>query len=99
MTSLERLVPLAPVGRAADALLAEADRLHLVARLGHDDVAFGRVARSLLRLVVAGNTCAGESGILFHGLLLVEEFDRLGGLCSIDAERLRTVRGNGQRAA
>lgn len=58
MTSLERLVPFASIWRATDTLLAEANGFHLIARLGYDNVAFGRVAWGLLRLVVAGNACA-----------------------------------------
>lgn len=56
MTGLERRVALGAVRRATHALLAETDGLDLFSRLSDDDVTFGRMARGLLRLVVARDT-------------------------------------------
>ena len=49
---------------SAHALLAEADRLNLVAVLRHHDVRFRRVLRRALRLVIAGYASTFEAAIL-----------------------------------
>ena len=52
--------------RPLNTLLAESDSLYLVAFLGHDDVALGRMARRLLRLVIAGNASASKATVFLH---------------------------------
>ena len=49
-----------------NALLAEPDSLYLVAFLGHDDVAFGFVARCPLGFVIARDTDTSETGVFRH---------------------------------
>jgi len=52
LTLADRLVGL-------HALLPEADRLNLIARLRHNDVRLGRVRGRALRLIVTGDASVG----------------------------------------
>lgn len=67
---LKRLVTRRTFRRTSNALLAEADRLYLIAFLGHNNVALGRVTGRALRLVEAANAGPFEAGIFLHFFLV-----------------------------
>jgi len=76
----------------ADTLLAEADRLHLIAILRHDDVRFRRVLRRALRLVVAGYASTFEAAILLGGHYGITNLPRLSTYLPVCGPRVINVR-------
>lgn len=65
----KRLVPRRTFGRSFDALLAEADRLYLVAFLGHNDVRLRRMRGGALGFVIPSHTRTRETTVFLHFFL------------------------------